>query len=282
MSEELVVSMEVVPEALPVRRQPQVLTCPRLEVAHGNMVWGSVRGHACTILLASAAHHATASYAFAKRTRLITGLETRHPLLFEAWHGEAVLRVISLPSVTVMLENRVKVRTSLLVLPREVDEAWGRHDVVLDGQVLQWGNMLQTFRGGRSFLYIRDPDNLRRKLRRLSARFSTFKVRRADRRHAEPFKVLLDTSAVNFYLSDFCRQRFFPLRLATQPWRVHIYLVGGCRLKTDPVTFLPSMKYDFVLGKELLFRHSATVDYGRHFICFQVGPNNIKVNLEAE
>lgn len=274
--------MAVVPNALPVRRQPQALTCPRLEVAHGNLVWGSVRGHACTILLNSASHHATASYAFARRTRLITGLERRQPLLFEAWHGAAVLSFISLPSVTVVLEDRVKVSTSLLVLPRELDEAWRCPDVVLDVHVLQWGNMLQTFSGGRSFLYIRDPDNLRRRRRRVSARFNTFKVRRADRRHAGTFTVLLDTSAANFYLSDLCRQQFIPLSLATRPWRVHLYLVGGCRLKTSPVSFLPSMKYDFVMGKELLFRYSATVDYGRHFVNFQVGPNNIKVSLEAE
>lgn len=307
MSEELVVSMAVVPDALPVRIQPQVLKCPRLEVVHGNLVWGSMRGHTCTILLNSAVHQATVSYAFAWRTRLITGWERRKPLLFDGGHGEVELRVVSLSSVTILLEDRVKVRTSLLVLPRELEEAWPYPDVVLDVHVLQRGNMLQTFSGGRSFLYIRDPPKLR-KIRRLSPEFNTFTVRRADDspsrpstvpceddsssrsstmpceddRPARPFTVMLDTSGANFYMSDWCRQRFIPLEQAALPWRVHLYLVGGCRLKTSQVSFLPSMKYDFVMGKELLFTYSAIVDYGRHFVCFQVGPNNIKVKLEAD
>lgn len=282
MPKELVISMAAQPEAFPVRREPQPMTCPQLEVVEGNLVWGSVHGHYCKIMLDSASNCATISYSFAKRAHLITGLETRMPIEFELWYGKAVLSVILLPSVTIMLENRVKVRTSLLVVPREVDEEWHYPDVVLDIHIFQWGKMMHTFSGSKSILYIRDPDNLRRRLHRLPDRFNIFKVRRPHDHTDQSFTVLLDTSTNNFYLSDFCRQQFIPQRLAKRPWYVHIYLVDGCRLKTDQVTFLPSMKYDFVMGKNIFFKYNATVDYGSHFVAFQIGPNIIKVNLLAK
>ncbi|MPC76924.1 hypothetical protein E2C01_071360 [Portunus trituberculatus] len=277
--EEVVISMVAEPEAFRVSEQLQPMTCPRLEVAEGNMVLGSVGRHQCKIMLDSASNCATISYSFAKQARLITGLEMRMPVEFEAWYGKVILSVILLPSVTIKLEDKVKLRTSLLVIPREVEEAWDYPNIVLDVHIFQLGKMLHVFRSGRSFLYIRDPDNLRRRIHRLPNRFNTFKVRRANDPRDKTFIVLLDTGTANFHLSDFCRQQFIPQSLINEPLYVHIYLVGRCPLETDQVKLLPSMKYDFVMGRNLLFKYNATVDYGNHFVTFQVGSYTAKVNL---
>lgn len=268
------------------RRRLSQYVC--LKVGRRNMVSGSLNGCRFPVLLDSGASASFIHFSLAEELGLITGHECTKTKRLNLWLGRQEVEVISLVEVAITLGGRVEVRTPLTVLPRSLEQYYHNPKKVVLGVPVLWrGGAVQIFGEGGSRLYITRPKCLASKWRKRLARQAkkrspSFWVRGLPG-EARPMKVLVDTGAIEFYVTSHARAEIMARRAehgkAKAPRRVTLDLVRGNGLAVDSLRVAAVQRYDFVIGTAILKQLNAVLDFRRHCLTFRADGKHFRVSL---
>lgn len=201
--DEAVLELVLDPPSVAVKkRRPQAHPC--LRVSRDNYLVGIINGVRCNVQLDTGSTITVLFWSLARMLGLITGREITKPLKTELWSGTTTLQVVELKSITIDLGDGVVVVTPATVFPQWVELHYNVLDVVLDVHQLRRGHMVQVFRPEGSELYVRKPDQLRRRVRKTkqSMEVDVMRVKLARIGKSETMFMLVDTGAHGMYVSS--------------------------------------------------------------------------------
>lgn len=177
---------------------------PCLRVSRDNYLVGIINDVWCKVQLDTGSTITVLFWSFARTLGLITGRETTTPREAELWSGTTTLHVIELKSITIDLGGGVVVVTPATVFPQWLETHYNQCVVVLDTHQLRRGRMVQVFRPDGGELFVRKPDQLRRKVRKTkrSMQVDVLRVKLSPAGKSEAMSMLVDTGAHGMYVSS--------------------------------------------------------------------------------
>uniref|UniRef100_A0A0P4WEL4 Peptidase A2 domain-containing protein n=1 Tax=Scylla olivacea TaxID=85551 RepID=A0A0P4WEL4_SCYOL len=177
---------------------------PCLSVSRDNYLVGIINGVRCNVQLDTGSTITVLFWSLAKMLGLITGRETTTPCETELWWGTTTLKVVELKSITIDLGSGVVVVTPATVFPQWLESHYNLWDVVLDAHQLRRGRMVQVFRPDGGELFVRNPDQLRRRVKKTkrSMQVDVMRVKLAQTSKREALSMLVDTGAHGMYVSS--------------------------------------------------------------------------------
>ena len=202
------------------------------------------------------------------------------------WVGPREVDVINLKDVTIGLGQGVEVLTPVTVFPASLEHMYNADTIVLDAHHLRRGHMLQEFRSGGSDVFVRRPQQLRRRVRRSERAVEPdvlwVRLKDGPARASRPMSVLVDTGAQGcLHVSDRRLKRLQRSgKRRSLPRRVEMDLGDGCRLKAAPLERVPFEGKDFIMGVSLLSKYGAVMDHARHTLTFQIGSQRREVSTQ--
>ena len=244
-----------------------------LDVKEGNFVYGEVQGHRCDFLVDSGSTYNTMFLSHAHQLGLITGNEKKVSQKIIMWDGFRIVQIILLEEVVITLEGCMKVKISIQVLPKDMETLYNTFPkmIVLGIEFLKPGHMFQEFSSsGASRLYIRKPKQLEQRPSS-NRKFTSiwFKVLRKGSK--KPTHVLVDTGAAGFFTTKYLMRR-----TKVMPKHASLLLEAGSCLNTT-LQIRPTNDRFCILGRNLLYKYDAVVDYGRSLVTFKVGDKDLRI-----
>lgn len=246
-----------------VVQQPSFKNC--IEVHGGNAVRCSISGREVWVTLDSGLSETVMSKSLALRLGLLKGHEETVKVKVTSLIGTKKFDVVRLSPVVVTFENGQQVCDMALVLHETTPFLPDVSSVVMGLLTLRRCRMMQTFHRQNSTLSIRSPRRVPEPGRfpRNKGVF-TFQVL-PERPRGHLRMVLLSTAMYSFY----CSQRIkckFELKLGKRSGIENVTLdLGGKHiLKRIQLKVLPHMNTDFVMGRQLLHKYEATIDFKRN------------------
>lgn len=265
-----------------------------LDVGPKSDLSGTVNGKRCTVTVDSGS---TDSFIFslAKKLGLLSGKERSETVTVYLWYAKKTVRLRLLDDVTIILEGKVTVRTPLSVMPKTTEKYYVpfHERLVLGVPELCRGRVVQTFSEGRSSLYIRCPEALATKCKERSFsqirdHICSFFVRwLPDKKRL--MEVVVDTGVPGFYVNQRTNKNII-LHLEKQAMtrvspfrRVSLDLGGGKCLEAEPLEATPhDHAEDFFMGRALLHKYEALLNYSRGSVSFRVGNRRLRVKMGVE
>lgn len=267
-------------------KKPKLSKYLRLNVSERSRVLGVVNGRSCTVHLDSGASHSFIFYSQAKALGLLTGNEKVVPTSVSQWEKKRVLELIQLRDVSVFLEGGVEVITDVNVLPQSIEgEYLDNSLLILDVNLFRRGGLVQTFstRNGTksSSLYIRKPKRLRKNIRERQQMHEVLTFSLQDRTLESPLTCLVDTGTEVFHIST----KYLQTLKGTEsddtkvPHKVFIDLHDGRCVECDKVEVVKDEDVDFIMGRHLLYKYDAILDYSNELITFHVDGERLQLIL---
>lgn len=254
----------------------EVAVQPRLhngiEVHSGNKVRCSISGREVWVTLDSGLSRTVLAKSLAQRLSLLNGDEGTMKVKVTSDTGTKKFDVVRLSGVVVTFDNGQQVCVTALVFQDTTPVVHDAATLVMGLPALRRGRMVQTFHRQGSTLFIGAPRPLLGLGRFSRAKgVGTFQVLlKSPRGYLKT--VLLSTGMDGFYCSERIKNKLRrkSLKKCGPHWAT-LDLGGKHVLKGIPVKVLPHITTDFVMGRQVLHEHEATVDFLRKRILIPRG-----------
>ena len=250
----------------------------RIDLMEGNLADGEIEGQQCVFLIDSGTTNNIIFVSHAERLGLLTGNERKQNICINFWKGTRSQQVISLEQVEVTLGGCWKIKIPFLVLPKEMEKRYRKDMVIIGFPVLRRGRMFQAYWSatGASKLYIRQLQRLQQSTRfRQSAQLGFYVLREGIRL---PTMVVVDTGATNFYIT---KGLIRESKRSVVPRHVSLNL-GDDVFMESRMQVRPSYTKFFTLGRHLLYKYDAILDYGNTSVTFKVGGKYQRIFLREK